>query len=138
MHKEKMIHRDLKPENILIDSSKQNLLEVKISDFGFSCFFDPEKGLDLVLGSTLYMAPELFQRKNYNEKVDIWSVGVITYMLLSGRSPFPGKTKEEKKKLILEANINFNKPAFKNVSSEAKDFIIMCLNKDVEQRYSAK
>ena len=90
----------MKPENILLESKDVNNLTVKISDFGFSCFFDPEKGLDLVLGSPLYMAPEIIKisenkaaKGTYNEKVDIWSIGVITYMLLTGRNPFPGKSK---------------------------------------------
>ena len=54
-----MVHRDMKPENILLESKKLDNLNVKIADFGFSCFYDPEKGLDLKLGSPLYMAPEL-------------------------------------------------------------------------------
>ena len=90
MHKKNITHRDLKPENILLESKDKNNLDIKISDFGFSCFFDPQKGLDLVLGSPLYMAPEIILNKNYNEKVDIWSIGVISYMLLTGRNPFPG------------------------------------------------
>ena len=59
MHKLNMTHRDLKPENILLESKDKEKLEVKIADFGFSCVFDPKEGLDLVLGSPLYMAPEL-------------------------------------------------------------------------------
>ena len=95
MHQMKVTHRDLKPENILLESKDLNSLDIKISDFGFSCFFDPTKGLNLVLGTPLYMAPEIILRKNYNEKVDIWSIGIITYMLLSGQSPYNGKTKEQ-------------------------------------------
>ena len=93
MHKQNVTHRDLKPENILLESKNVDTLDVKIADFGFSCMFDPEIGLDLVLGSPLYMAPEIIKGEVYNEKVDIWSIGVITYMLLSGRNPFPGRTK---------------------------------------------
>jgi calcium-dependent protein kinase len=59
MHKCNITHRDLKPENILLESKEKDCLNVKIADFGFSCFFDPHKGLKLVLGSPLYMAPEL-------------------------------------------------------------------------------
>ena len=66
MHNKNITHRDLKPENILLESKDRNNLDIKISDFGFSCFFDPKKGLDLVLGSPLYMAPELILNKNYN------------------------------------------------------------------------
>lgn len=66
MHNKNITHRDLKPENILLESKDKNNLDIKISDFGFSCFFDPKKGLELVLGSPLYMAPELILNKNYN------------------------------------------------------------------------
>lgn len=95
MHGQNIAHRDLKPENILLESSSDKKLEVKIADFGFSCLFDPKQGLDTILGSPLYMAPELILRKKYNEKVDVWSLGVITYMLLSGKNPFPGRNKAD-------------------------------------------
>ena len=88
---EPMAHRDLKPENILLEYKDDDKYEIKIADFGFSCVFDPKIGLDLTLGSPLYMAPEIIQKQPYNEKVDVWAMGVITYMLLSGRNPFPGK-----------------------------------------------
>jgi len=61
MHKKNITHRDLKPENILLETKDPSKLDIKISDFGFSCFFDPKEGLDLVLGSPLYMAPEIIQ-----------------------------------------------------------------------------
>lgn len=67
MHSLNITHRDLKPENILLDSPNLETLDVKIADFGFSCCFDPEKGLDLVLGSPLYMAPEIIK---ISEKID--------------------------------------------------------------------
>ena len=60
-HDNGIIHHDLKPENILLESKDLDNLDVKIDDFGFSCFFDPDKGLDLVLGSPLYMAPEIIK-----------------------------------------------------------------------------
>jgi len=59
MHKDNIAHRDLKPENILLESKDRNNFDVKIADFGFACLFDPQQGLDLVLGSPLYMAPEI-------------------------------------------------------------------------------
>lgn len=93
MHQKNITHRDLKPENILLESADKDRLDIKISDFGFSCFFDPKEGLNLVLGSPLYMAPEIIGGQKYNEKVDIWSIGVISFMLLTGRNPFPGRNK---------------------------------------------
>lgn len=59
MHCKKIAHRDLKPENILLEYKSKNKFDIKISDFGFSCFFDPNKGLETTLGSALYMAPEI-------------------------------------------------------------------------------
>ena len=64
---------------------------IKIADLGFAQHFDRETGLDLVLGTPLYMAPELIKHQKYNEKVDVWSLGIITYQLLSGKTPFDGK-----------------------------------------------
>jgi calcium-dependent protein kinase len=101
MHKKNVTHRDLKPENILLESKNLDNLEVKIADFGFSCVFDPHDGLKTVLGSPLYMAPELVKAEGYDSKVDIWSIGVISYMLLSGRSPFPGQDKKQINHMIV-------------------------------------
>lgn len=137
MHKKKITHRDLKPENILLESKDVDNLSVKISDFGFSCFFD-ESGLELALGSPLYMAPEIHARKKYSEKVDVWSIGVITYMLVSGKNPFPGKTKQDVKKQILHMEIDLNKPYFAKASKEVKDFIMRALDKNQSSRWSAE
>jgi len=71
----------------LVDN--KNGLEVKIADFGFSCIYDPEDGLDTNLGSPLYMAPEIIKKEVYCEAVDIWALSVIAYMLVSGEAPFP-------------------------------------------------
>ena len=84
MHLQNVTHRDMKPENILLVSNKMDDFRVKIADLGFAQEFDREKGLDLVLGTPLYMAPELVLHQKYTEKVDVWSLGVIVYQLLSG------------------------------------------------------
>ena len=101
-----------------MESKDPDNFDIKISDFGFSCFFDPEEGLETVLGSPLYMAPEVVKRKfldkkskyfkAYNEKVDIWSVGVMTYMFLTGAIPFSGKTKNDIEESILLKNVTFS------------------------------
>ena len=95
-----MAHRDMKPENILLESADVTNLSVKLADFGFTTNFEPDLGLTLGCGSLLYMAPEILKGKIYNEKVDIWSLGVITFMLLTGKNPFPGKDRDSVKKLI--------------------------------------
>lgn len=101
LHQQLICHRDLKPENIMLEFSDKNKLDIKIVDFGFASVFDPKGFLDLSLGTLPYKAPELIQRKQYNEKVDIWAVGVITIMLLFGRFPFAGSSEHEIKEKIV-------------------------------------
>lgn len=101
MHKQNIIHRDLKPENILIE----NETNVKLADFGFAVI-NKNEGQSRVLGSPLYMAPEIIRGEAYGPAVDIWAVGVITCILLTGRPPFFGKSK----RAIFQQTLNF-KPA---------------------------
>ena len=75
----------------MLVSPKSDNFDIKIADLGFAAKFDKETGLDLVLGTPLYMAPELVKHERYSEKVDVWSLGVITYQLLCGKTPFDGK-----------------------------------------------
>jgi serine/threonine protein kinase len=79
--------------------------------------------MDLGLGSPMFMAPELFARKSYNEKVDIWSIGIITYMLLSGCAPFDGKDQKAVERQVLHKEVNLETRYIKHISIEAKDFI---------------
>jgi len=92
-HERKIAHRDLKPENILIEKTSSNELSVKVIDFGTAHAFNASK-LKATTGTAYYIAPEVLQ-KNYNEKCDVWSCGVILYILLSGTPPFNGRTDEE-------------------------------------------
>jgi serine/threonine protein kinase len=89
------LYRDIKPENILLERENPNNLNIKITDFGFACFYKKGEDKKEVLGSPLYMAPEIVKELPYDHKVDIWSVGVIAYILLSGRPPFKGNSKLE-------------------------------------------
>jgi calcium-dependent protein kinase len=93
LHGKGITHRDIKPENILIHKKEPELI-IKLTDFGTATFFCKTKPLTDVLGSPYYIAPEVI-RGNYNEKCDIWSVGVIVYLLLCGRPPFKGNDKSE-------------------------------------------
>ena len=79
MHLQSITHRDIKPENILLVSDMVDNFDIKIADLGFAQQFDKETGLDLVLGTPLYMAPELIKHQKYSEKVDVWGLGIITY-----------------------------------------------------------
>ena len=87
------MHRDLKPENILLEANK-HLCEIKIIDFGFSTKFGPQRSFYEQVGTPYYIAPEVLAQK-YSKECDIWSIGVITYIVLSGLPPFNGFSNEE-------------------------------------------
>lgn len=88
-HKKNIIHRDMKPENLLLDKDEKNP-KIKIIDFGTATTFERGKWLTQKFGTPYYIAPEVLKKK-YNEKCDIWSCGVILYILLCGYPPFNGK-----------------------------------------------
>lgn len=136
-----MAHRDMKPENILLESADLSKLSVKLADFGFTTNFEPDLGMTLGCGSLLYMAPEILSAKIYNEKVDIWSLGVITFMLLTGKNPFPGKDREAVKNLIKTTRGHVfvaRSPHLDKSSKNAKNFLEKCLDQSVDTRYSAE
>ena len=138
-HKMNIIHRDLKPENILIQSveKNQNLYRIKVIDFGTAKIFEKGKIEKHVIGSIYYMAPEVLNQQ-YDEKCDIWSCGVILYILLSGIPPFNANHDIEIKRKIKTGHYNFDPPVFKNVSANAIDLIKQLLVYDPKHRISAE
>lgn len=134
LHSKNIIHRDLKPENILMTDPK-NDTEFKIADFGLAAFSTSE--LTLRCGSPGYAAPELLKKKPYGPKVDIFSIGVISYVLLSGRAPFYGRNIQEILVNNRDCNINFYEKHWKNISLDAVNLIIKMTEKDPNNRYSA-
>lgn len=106
-HKNNIIHRDLKPENILFETSKDDS-NVKLVDFGFAQIFDPKAGLKDVLGTPLFIAPEVISEKKYDSQADIWSLGVVVFFLIAGYSPFDGDDKEELFNHIKSGIFNFD------------------------------
>jgi calcium-dependent protein kinase len=135
-HELKIVHRDLKPENILFES-KTSFSDIKIIDFGLSRKVIKEDDLHSVVGSPFYVAPEVLDG-NYDSKCDIWSIGVITFCLLSGRPPFYSQNKEELFEKIKSSNVEFKSKIWEEISSEAKEFIKALLNKNPNKRPCAR
>jgi len=125
----------LKPENILLEQNKE-FDQIKIIDFGTSLVIDDSKKLDEKLGTPYYIAPEVLA-KNYGSKCDIWSCGVITYIVLSGIPPFNGASDQEIMKKVKVGKFSFADPVWNGISDQGKDFISQLLIKDQFKRPSA-
>lgn len=106
LHQRDIVHRDLKLENLLFTSKDPRDLTIKLIDFGFACKLKDDS-MTHVLGSPFYMAPEIIQRQEYNNKVDIWSLGCLAYILISGESPFQSEKLERINHKILNKPIHF-------------------------------
>jgi len=137
-HNLNIIHRDLKPENILIEKREKNgLLRVKIIDFGTAKICEKGRVEKKIIGSSYYIAPEVLA-KNYNQKCDLWSCGVIMFILLSGRAPFSGETDEEIINKIKIGTYDLKRSPWNTISKEAISLIQGLLQKDPNQRLTAE
>ena len=134
-HSRGVTHRDLKPENILYESNSPDA-EIKIIDFGLSRKYSKDDKLHSVLGTPLYVAPEVL-KGNYDQKCDIWSIGAMTYLLLCGKPPFNGNSDQEIFNKILNTEVKFDSSKWNNVSNNAKSFVKLCLEKNRTKRPSA-
>lgn len=110
--------------------------QIKIIDFGTSLVYDEGKSLDEKLGTPYYIAPEVLNKK-YNEKCDIWSCGVILYIILSGQPPFNGQSDQEIMKKVRIGKFSYADPCWSNISDKAKDMINQLLTYDADKRPSA-
>jgi calcium-dependent protein kinase len=119
-HSKNICHRDLKPENVLMDSKNNN--QIKVIDFGASQKYDDNKKMSQIYGTAYYIAPEIL-KSEYNEKCDVWSIGVILYILLSGKPPFYGDDDKEILNSVKLGTYTLTGPDWKNISNEAKDLI---------------
>lgn len=135
MHKMYILHLDLKPENILCVSRATN--KIKIIDFGLARRYKPREKLKVNFGTPEFLAPEVINYEFVSFPTDMWSLGVITYMLLSGLSPFLGDNDNETLNNILACQWNFEEEEFTDISDEAKDFITRLLVKSKSWRMSA-
>ena len=135
-HKMKIMHRDLKPENILITKIEKNgIVRIKICDFGTSQIFNLGDVQKNVIGSLYYMAPEVFS-KNYDFKCDLWSCGVMMYILLTKNIPFNGENKDEIKSEIIKGK--YNEEFLRGYSKNSIELIDALLEKKAKRRINAE
>mmetsp|Transcript_12291 Transcript_12291/g.22016 ORF Transcript_12291/g.22016 Transcript_12291/m.22016 type:complete len:507 (-) Transcript_12291:2527-4047(-) len=134
-HTMNVIHRDLKPENFLL-SDKGPSGVIKATDFGLSRFFKLGDVLDEIVGSPFYVAPEVLKRE-YGLEADIWSCGIILYILLCGWPPFHGDSTQQIFKSILSAPLDLRSDPWGRISGEAKDCVKRMLSRDPKKRLTA-
>ncbi|XP_055317130.1 calcium/calmodulin-dependent protein kinase type 1 isoform X2 [Sitodiplosis mosellana] len=136
MHEQGVVHRDLKPENLLYYSPDEES-KIMISDFGLSKMEDSGI-MATACGTPGYVAPEVLAQKPYGKAVDVWSIGVISYILLCGYPPFYDENDANLFAQILKGEFEFDSPYWDEISDSAKDFIqnLMCVN--VDKRYTCK
>ena len=138
-HNNNIVHRDLKPENILLsdNSVDQNDLIIKIIDFGTSLVKTGKK-IKGKCGTPYYIAPEILKSDEYNEKCDIWSVGVIFYIMLCGYPPFVGSDDDEIMENVKIGVFTMHGKEWSVISQEAKDLVSHMIELDINKRFSAQ
>lgn len=135
-HGRNIVHRDLKPENLLLDKESTNP-KITIIDFGTSGVIEVNKKMSQKFGTPYYIAPEVL-KKNYDQKCDLWSCGVILYILLCGYPPFNGGNDKQIIQAVLAGKYLLDEPEWETVSAEAKDLVKHLLMYEPEKRISAK
>ncbi|XP_013969618.1 phosphorylase b kinase gamma catalytic chain, skeletal muscle/heart isoform isoform X3 [Canis lupus baileyi] len=140
LHKLNIVHRDLKPENILLDDD----MNIKLTDFGFSCQLEPGEKLREVCGTPSYLAPEIIEcsmnddHPGYGKEVDMWSIGVIMYTLLAGSPPFWHRKQMLMLRMIMSGNYQFGSPEWDDYSDTVKDLVSRFLVVNPQGRCSAE
>lgn len=125
LHSKNVIHRDIKPENLLFSNGL-----VKLSDFGWSVHAPDDVKRYTLCGTLDYLAPEMVNKQNYDRKVDIWCVGILTFEFLTGSPPFESNSQEKTFDFI-----NLGRPIFPQyVSNEAREFIMFILKRNPNER----
>uniref|UniRef100_A0A3Q2PDU6 Myosin, light chain kinase 5 n=1 Tax=Fundulus heteroclitus TaxID=8078 RepID=A0A3Q2PDU6_FUNHE len=136
MHQQNIVHLDLKPENIVcVDTTGTS---VKIIDFGLASKLDGNAALKVMHGTPEFVAPEVINYEPVCLATDMWSIGVICYILLSGESPFQGNSDAETLALVTAAQWEFDEESFEDITEEAQNFISSLLNKDPRRRMSCE
>ena len=133
LHQYGIVHRDLKPDNIMI-TQQNDYGVIKIMDFGLSKIVSPNERMVDGYGTLSYVAPEVLLRTPYNKEVDIWSLGVILFYMLSGRLPFRGRKEQEVAEKIVYEPLEFDEDDWETRSQRVQDLISCCLEKKKENR----
>ena len=130
-----IVHRDIKPENILLTDNSNNY-DIKIIDFGLGIILGPDEKSEQPFGTVSYVSPEVLSGEDYDESVDIWSMGILSYLLLVGRLPFddPEDDENEIARQTINDPVPFTEKKWNKISCEAKDFVNQCLKKDPLER----
>ncbi|KAL7537060.1 hypothetical protein ACHAWF_005662 [Thalassiosira exigua] len=140
LHSRSIVHRDVKPENVLFASSDVASSDVRLVDFGlarkhYRDSFEPH--MSTVVGTSSFLAPEVLRRK-YDRSCDLWSVGVVAYLLLSGRLPFRGKTNEEVFEAVRGGKVRYPAEEWGTTSPEGRDFVAKLLKVNPKKRMTAE
>ncbi|MCJ8739061.1 hypothetical protein PDJAM_G00042790 [Pangasius djambal] len=136
MHQQNIVHLDLKPENIVCED--RTGFRIKIIDFGLASKLDSSTPLKVMHGTPEFVAPEVINYEPVCLTTDMWSIGVICYILLSGESPFQGDSDTETLALVTAAQWEFDEESFEDITNQAKDFISSLLQKNVRHRMSCE
>ena len=136
-HTHKIAHCDMKPKNLLL-MSEDNDSYIKLADFGFAARCHEPKMLTKQCGTPFFVAPEILMKQPYDQQSDMWSVGCIVFLLLSGTLPFMGRSQKELFRKIVSGKYEFDEEDWTDVSAEARDMVTKLLVLDPDQRLSSK
>ena len=138
MHSFGVVHRDLKPENVLMTNTDEDS-DIRILDFGLSKILGPYEKCDEPYGTLTYCAPEIIVDEPYSKPVDLWSLGVMTYLMVSGKLPFNSEDENEIARQVVYDEPNYTRnPVWKTISPECLDFVKRLLDKDQNKRMTIK
>jgi len=135
-HAHKVAHCDMKPKNLLL-TSEDNHSYIKVADFGFAAHCHTEKCLTKQCGTPFFVSPEILMRQPYDQQTDMWSVGCIIFLLLSGNLPFMGRSQKELFKKIVSGKFEFKEEGWEGISDDAKDLVQKLLVLDPDERITA-
>jgi len=135
LHDLGIVHRDIKPENILVGD---NLDDLKIADFGLSKMLLPKERMDTACGTLSYVAPEVLTMQGYGQEADIWSVGVIMFLIICGKLPFDGQTHDDIIRNTIQADLKINPNVWGRLSPDCQGLIKSLLHKNPKERISGR